>query len=371
MNMTPTRKTVTNLKLQDLEQIEEWNEYGELKDQIASTQDFGTFKPSTIATPATTAATTLAPEAAATSTASTPQRSGPPSRASSETRHISIEEPADREKDKAGDSKPSSSQKSTESPMNIAIRQLGAEAAAKAAQKKGGAAAQSSKAAAPSTDEKKVLEQATPSAAARLSTEAAIDSGDGAAEVTATKTPAQLASEGASKASIDKIAESEDKLVSGAAELDNPKSTEQQQLELRRTSSITQTKSRLSEATPVAESDTVAAASKTTSPSSSISAPGWQAEVDAKPTPAPRKHRGSDVGEASIEEIRALEQKLAIPEEDESEAQAEEVKPEAEAVTKAPALNPVDETEDKITEGMDTQKTDPKDAEKAAESVGD
>ena len=346
-----------------MEQIEEWNEYGELKDQIAATQDFGTFT-----APAPISAASLTPDVAATSTTSTPKRSGPPSRASSETRHISIAEPSEREKERGSDGKAPASQKTAESPMNVTIKQLGTEAAAKAAQKKVGAGTQSPKAAATPTSESGTLEQTPSPAATKFSTEAAVDSGDMAAVVTAAKTPAQLATEGAGRTSVGKIADSEDKLAASAAELDspNPMSTEEQQLAMRRTSSVTKTKSRLSEATPIDESHTVNAESEPSPESPSIALP--KSEVDTTPT-MPRQHRGSDVGEASMEEIRALEKKMAIPEEEEEgHAKGE---PQTEPATKASAVSATDRAEEEVSKGTDTRKTDPKDADKAGFSVGD
>ncbi|OAL34120.1 hypothetical protein AYO20_06575 [Fonsecaea nubica] len=333
----------------DLEQIEEWNEYGELKEQIAATQDFGGL----------TTSANLAPQVPATSTASTPSRSGPPSRASSETRHISIAEPSEKEKEKnavAGDTRLAASQKPAENPMNVAFRQLGAEAAAKATQKKSAAAAQSPKA-----------------AADRVGTEAAVESADTAAEVTAAKTPAQLASEGAARTSVGKIAESQDKIAVDAAEDTSP-SKEEQILEMRRTSSVTKSKSRLSDVTPIEESDKVVAEPEETSTTSQSSIAVPDNEVSASSSTSlstqatPRKqHRGSDIGEASPEEIRALEKKLSIPEEDDDDAEdAVET-----TQSKAAEVSGTDKAENAATEGTEPQKTDPKDADKAGVSVGD
>lgn len=356
---------------QDIEQIEEWNEYGELKEQIAGADEFGTLGASTLGADLNPGLLTTTAETAT----STPQRSGPPSRASSETRHISIAEPSkDKEKDAA--------QKSSDSPGNQILRQLGAEAAAKAALKK-----------TTTTSAAKVPVKATPStsdqtptpAATKLSADAAVESPDTVAEVTAGKTPAQLATEGAKRTSVDKIADSEETTTAPtsaaptqAGEAGEVASTEAQVLEARRSSSITKTKSRLSEATPAEESDTVlsGSASKTAVEDSEIS-----------PTvePVTRKHRGSDIGEASPEEIRALEKKLSIPEEDEDEEEEEddddddsdeedevaEPKKAGEATTAAVGVTSTDEAEKEATKGEDTQKEDPKDASKAGASVGD
>ncbi|KAK5063108.1 hypothetical protein LTR84_005184 [Exophiala bonariae] len=360
----------------DIEQIEEWNEYGELKEQIAGADEFGTLGVSTLSpNPATTTATDTA--------ASTPQRSGPsgpPSRASSETRHISIAEPTkDKEKDAA--------QKSTDSPGNQILRQLGAEAAAKAAQKKTG-----------TTSAAKVPVKATPStsdqtptpAATKLSADAAVESADTATEATASKTPAQLATEGAKRTSIDKIAESEDVATSPvstsptqAGDAGEAASTEAQVLEVRRTSSIAKTKSKLSEATPAAESDTVL--SDETESKTAVE----DSEISATAEPVTRKHRGSDIGEASPEEIRALEKKLSIPEEDEDDEEDdddddsedddddddddEDEEPDLKKgkSTTTGGVGSTDKAEKEATKGQDPQKEDPKDDNKAGVSVGD
>src|SRR6201999_4487452 len=110
---------------------------------------------------------------------------------------------------------------------------------------------------------------------------------------------------------------SEDKLASTTAELEQPKSTEEQQLEMRRSSSVTKLKSRLSDVTPVAESHPVTAEPETKKPSSPIAVPKPELSFLPKPAERPRQHRGSDIGEASPEEIRALERRMSIPEEPE------------------------------------------------------
>ncbi|EXJ59454.1 uncharacterized protein A1O5_12079 [Cladophialophora psammophila CBS 110553] len=342
----------------DLEQIEEWNEYGELKEQIAATQDFGSL----------TATANLAPQVPATSASS----SSPPSRASSETRHISIAEPTEKEKHAAaGDAKPASSQKSAESHMNMAIRQLGAEAAAKATQKKG-AAAQPTKAAAVPTKGQSTTDQVPTAAADRLSTEAAVESADTAKEVTAAKTPAQLALEGAARTSVDKIAESSDKLTAGGGE-EASSSKEEQILEMRRSSSITTSKSRLNDVTPIEESDKVLAEQEETSTASQSSIAVAENEISAGSSTslpqqaAPRRqHRGSDIGEATPEEIRALEKKLSIPEEDDDGDDAVEI-PES----KATEVSSSAKGENEAAKGTEPQKTEPKDADKAGVNVGD
>lgn len=339
-------------RLQDLDQIEEWNEYGELKEQITAIQDFGSLLGNK----------SLAPELpTGSTTSSTPQRSGPPSRASSETRHISISDPKDKlkEKDSPTSESATTSLKSTETPMNVAMRQLGAEAAAKAGQKKA-AAAQATKAAFAPAKAPSTTDQTPVPAAARLSTDAAVESPDTAAETTAAKTPAQLAAEGAKRTSVDKIAESDTATPDVDPDSSTSPSTEAQLVELRRSSSITKAKSRLSESTPAAESATVLEDS-----SAAIAVP--ESEVSATTSPPqrpPRQHRGSDIGEASPEEIRALEQKLSIPEGDEDDDEDDKE-------AKETAVSSSDAVEEAVTKGTEPQKTEPKDADMAGVSVGD
>lgn len=161
-------------------------------------------------------------------------------------------------------------------------------------------------------------------AATKLSADAAVESSDTVAEATAAKTPTKLATEGAKRTSVDKIVESEDITTSPtsasptqAGESGDVASTEAQVLEVRRTSSIAKTKSKLSEATPAAESNTVFG-----EPASKIAVE--ESEVSPTIPPVRRQHRGSDIGEASPEEIRALERKLSIAEVDEEEDEEEE-----------------------------------------------
>lgn len=196
--------------------------------------------------------------------------------------------------------------------MNITFRQLGAEAAAKAGQKKA-AATEASKAALAPTKEPSTTDQIPVPAATKLSSDAAAESAQTPHEVTAAKTPTQLASEGAQRTSVDKIADAEGETGSGPIE--DSSSKEAQLLALRRSSSTTKTKSRLSESTPAAESETVLEGKSTTAvPQAEVSAASLPSQVQA-----PRQHRGSDIGEASPEEIRALEKELSIEEEDDDD----------------------------------------------------
>ncbi|EXJ78410.1 hypothetical protein A1O1_08810 [Capronia coronata CBS 617.96] len=366
----------------DLEQIEEWNEYGELKDQVAASLNLGSL---------TTSSASIVPEPP--TTTSTPQRSGPPSRASSETRHISIFDPKDKDKDGSSSGTEATSHKPTDAPINVALRQLGVEAAAKAGQKKA-AAAQAAKAAVAPTKEPSTTDQIPVPAATKLSAEAAVESPETAPNVTAAKTPAQLATEGAKRTSVDKIADSEAEATSPVHNQESSSSlssspsssTEAKILEQRRASSVTKTKSRLSESTPAEQSETVL--SEEASPTAPIAVPEFEVSATMSPPSEgrARQHRGSDIGEASPEEIRALEKKLSIQEEDEGSddedaegSAAVEDKKGDSVVTKEKKTEPnekslvssTDEAEQTATKGTEPQNADAKDADQAGVSVGD
>ncbi|KIW14646.1 hypothetical protein PV08_07430 [Exophiala spinifera] len=341
----------------DLEQIEEWNEYGELQDQIAGFSEFG--GPVPTPAPAPTPAT-LAPEP----TTRSANSSGPPSRASSETRHISIAEP----KGKDSAASEGAASKPAETPLNIAMRQLGAEAAAKAGQKKA-AALQAAKVPTKTPD---TTEKIPVPATTKLSVDAAAEDPETVGEVTAAKTPALLAAEGAKRTSIDKIAESEGGASSTSSSDAEGHSTEAQIVEQRRKSSITKLKSRLSESTPADQAETVVVDSSP-APKSETAVPESEVSADP-PVETPKQHRGSDIGEASVEEIKEIEKETSIPE------AAEEEKDKSGAVAtstnstekeKEQVVTSTDETEEQVTKGTDPQDSRAKDADKAGVSVGD
>ncbi|KIV83788.1 hypothetical protein PV11_05782 [Exophiala sideris] len=325
----------------DLEQIEEWNEYGELKEQIAAADD---------GAPITSTQSHLTAEPPQTRPNASTTSSGPPSRASSESRHILISDPKDKETE--------SVEKSSETPLNIAMRQLGAEAAAKAGQKKA-AAAQTQAAKAPTKTPDNTETTPTP-ATTKLSPDVAVESPQMATEVTAAKTPAQLASEGAKKTSIDKIAEAEGTATTEAESSSSSPSTEAQIVEQRRQSSLTKTKSRLSEATPLEHSESVLEEEDKKEEEAAV--PTSEIAADP-PVDMPKQHRGSDVGTASAEEIKAVEKDMAIPETEEEH--------EVSNATEGKAVTSTDEAEAQATKGTDPQEEGAKDADKAGVSVGD
>lgn len=118
-------------------------------------------------------------------------------RTASETRHISISEPTGERKKSEGASAVS------ESPMNMAMRQAGAEAAAKAGLKKNTPPAAAS-AATPAVATKKPTD-VTPETKTTTSTPATLPESQEPSTVTDAKTPTQLAQEGAPKISLDKV----------------------------------------------------------------------------------------------------------------------------------------------------------------------
>lgn len=173
-----------------------------------------------------------------------------------------------------------------ESPMTLAMRQAGAEAAAKAGEKK--LAKQSplaSEGTKPPAVETAEPETQSPSTPKSLETPL---------ELVATRTPTQLAAEGARRTSIDKIAEVENTEPPG---IGRRMSREENLLQIRERSSLTKIKTPLSH----------------------------EAGLGSPPSPEPRfeqrprEHRGSSVSEASREEIALIEKARMIVEEDEDE----------------------------------------------------
>lgn len=340
----------------DLDQIEEWNEYGELQEHINSTHDSSTPVTSSPAS----AGITLRPEpppgvANQPTEIQKPQRpSGPPSRASSEGRHISISEPTETDKEKAR----TPSTAPVENPMLAAMRQLGSEAAAKGQARKvsGGIAKDKSKPEEESTSPVSIPTQSTTAAstaqtpspaATRQSIDAADPSED--PEMTAGKVPAQLAAEGARRTSVDKIEEqtpstssplassnettdstnksANDGGLSPAAALStSDKSNQQQTIELRRTSTQTKQPSALQHSESVNDvpqvggDDTEQAEKSATENEIEESA----SKVNADETLEPNEHRGSTLEKVDTVDAKEIEEKNAIPEDPEKEEEDDE-----------------------------------------------
>ncbi|KPI43209.1 uncharacterized protein AB675_6882 [Cyphellophora attinorum] len=253
----------------DLDQIEEWNEFGELHEQIESADDFLDGS----AAPVNPNAISLRPEPApGVANQLTPIQPAPggikkdpkatsatSSLASSETRHISITEPTALEREgRSPIATPS------ENPMTMTMRQLGAEAAARAKDRKtSGAIPKSVPVSSPSAKSDIPL---SPPAATTDAKEREASDPSQAPEVTAAKAPAQLAAEGVKRTSVDKIeaasASTGNTTTSTSIDSDARKdsgptspgtaSTEEQLLNLRRQSTQTAVPSKLAESVSAA-----------------------------------------------------------------------------------------------------------------------
>ena len=233
----------------------------------------------------------------------------------------------------------------------MAMRQAGLEAAKKASQKKGvkpGSLLSDNPTSADAPASSTVTE-------AKLSK--ASEEPHASAEMTAAKTPEVLAAEGAKRTSVDKIADSEN---SAEASTESPKSTEESLLQARRTSSITKTKTPLSNETAV----------------ESTPALPEQQHFEERP----RTHRGSSVSDASKEEIECVEKSVAIPEEDEGQEDAVDMQEAGEKKVQAateepkPALTDVtssDKQEQPFEQDDESNAQNAKEGEAASVSVGD
>jgi len=312
-----------------LEEIEEWNEYGELKQHIGAT-------PAVSATPATS--TTTTPSKVPSSLSTSPRATSAPS---TKSEHIHIEEPAE------GHRKTSASTpKRDDTPLTMAMRQAGAEAAQKASQKK--AVKSGSLPTSPGASSR--------SDATDTKLNQALQEPHALAEMAAAKTPAVLAAEGAKRTSVDKIADSES---STESESESPKSTKERLLQARRRSSITKTKTPLSNETTL---------------ESALPQPEQQHLEEV-----PRTHRGSRVSDASEQEIECVEKSAAIPEEDEGNDDApcvplkEERKPETSTEESQPALADASSDQEERLSEADEESRDRvlRKGEAAGVSVGD
>jgi hypothetical protein len=170
----------------------------------------------------------------------------------------------------------------------MAMRKAGAEAAQKAGQKK------ALKLGSLFSDDPTSPDAPTPSTTTNTKLSKASQEPNASTDITAGKTPAVLAAEGVRRTSFDKITDSES---STDTETEPTKSVEESLLQARRTSSITKTKTPLSNETALESTPSLSE----------------QQRFEERP----RTHRGSSVSEASKEEIECVERSNAIPEEDE------------------------------------------------------
>lgn len=263
--------------------------------------------------------------------------------------------------------------KKDETPLTMAMRQAGAEAAKKAGEKK------ASKSTVPSSTKKMdAPEVRIPVIETKMAK--SVEDPSTSTELTAAKIPEKLAEEGAKRTSVDKIAEEgakrehmdkaserEDADDQGYAEL----ITDAKLVEARRASSATKMKSPLSEETAATSSKDLGA-------------------VNLEPMTG--MHRGSSFSSASKAEIERIEKSNAIPEEteeteetDESHAKAdtqdtetpspvliETPKVPQDAIkTTAADVTATDEGELAATKGVKPQQADAKDAMGAGTSIGD
>ena len=277
----------------------------------------------------------------------------------------------------------------------MAMRQAGAEAAAKAGLKKNfkatpTAASATLAAATESTQEDSSdLTESTTTATDPKLLDAASDPSIKSTEATAGKTPAQLSSEGAHRTSVEKIAGAESHpdpstnttgpptssfesstqpspvpTPIDSSTTSRPHSNQEQVLNLHRNSSIAKTKSSLS--TQVNPDDIASATSSTEQVSSptqgSATAPTLLSESSSSSNiiaPQVRTHRGSSISHADPETIAEIERRNTIPEEepdDDVEEEAVSTKRESPGAGKQP---------------LKTQTQDPKDGEAAGVSVED
>jgi hypothetical protein len=204
---------------------------------------------------------------------------------SAKSEHIQIEEPAE------GHRKTSANAPKVDTPLTMAMRKAGAEAAQKAGQKK------ALKPGSLFSGNPTSPDAPTPSTTTSTNLNKAFEEPNASADITAGKTPAVLAAEGVKRTSFDsRVAASES---STDTETEPSKSVEESLLQARRTSSIPKTQTPLSNETAL----------------ESTSSLSEQQRFEERP----RTHRGSSVSEASKEEIECVEKSNAIPEEDEDD----------------------------------------------------
>lgn len=240
--------------------------------------------------------------------------------------------------------------------MVMAMRQAGAEAAAKAGQKK----TLKPMPAAPKPTEK---DATAPVVEAKIASSMADPSAD--PEITQAKIPAQLAAEGAARTSVEKIAETQtvpDASGTAGGSSETQISNEQQIADLRRTSSITKAPSKLSEN------------------QTQVQVAEEAAEVKREPKFAerPTTHRGSSLSQVSAEEIKEMEKRNSIEEDLDEDVEdgvekvpvVKDVVAEDEAEKHVKDVVATDDGEALATEEPLTENSDPKHAESTGVSVG-
>lgn len=259
--------------------------------------------------------------------------------------------------------------KKEETPLTMAMRQAGAEAAKKAGEKKG---CKSTALASMGSSEDTELPINPP----ETKMAKAMEEPGTSADSTASKVPEKLAEEGAKRTSIDRIADKDAKRsnIDTTSQLDGANeqehvgiSKEATKLEVKRASSVTKMKSPLSE---------------------EIAATSDSNLETVNSEPQPKTHQGSSISVASKEKIQEIEKRNAILEEVDTDKSSHET---GAPSTTAPArslsnragevgdsnsarttnVEATNEGEIAATKGIKSQEQDPKDALGANTSVGD
>jgi len=192
--------------------------------------------------------------------------------------------------------------------MAMAMRQAGAEAAAKAEQMK---TTKPMPAAPQPTETQTIAPVVEPIIASPMADPSSEP------QTTQAKAPTQLAAEGAKRMSVDKIAETEkgtdaNGVVGSSSE--TPASNEQQVVDMRRNGSITKAPSRLAETQTHEEIPEEAPEAKEKPKEESKSSPRFEER--------PKTHRGSSLSQVSKEEILEMEKRNSIEEDPCEDAEA-------------------------------------------------
>jgi hypothetical protein len=328
---------VLTLPSQDLDEIEEWNEYGELKQQIGSTP---VAAPTPTASAATTPSKPPAPSISAPG-ADSPVPSPLSKQAPDETNPSSI-----------------SAAKKEVTPLTLAMRQAGAEAAKKAVEKK------TSKHKATSLA-KDLGTAKDPRRAMESEMVRSVEEPSVSATTTAAKIPEKLAAEGAKRTSIDKIAEEGARRSDMDRAAGSDRTSEQEHAGLSKEAAILEARS---------AGNTTKMRSPLLEENAATSSTGLGA---ANFEPRPRTHRGSSVSLASKEEIEAIEKRNAIPEESEDTDESSTPKTDKagnfdkSAHATLADLTTKDEGEAAAMKDVKPQEQDAKDPGAAGASVGD
>lgn len=343
----------------DLEQVEEWNEYGELEEQIEEQIDI--FGDVPISETSAEAHATNAQRIEGGKVAKEERekeksnesvgvqkevkevKEQEKARTASETRHISISEPT----------------------VNMAMRQAGVEAAKKAGELKKAmevkakeereAKVKNKTAETGEVKEKDDMTEKDKTREAEIVKEAAgsVKVGE-ESEATDAKTPEVLAAEGKMRTSVDKItspvdAGELDRLVEDETDEIDTKSTEEQVVDQRRKSTIVGHRSSLAQTTSIDEADTMV-----------VDEPEVEESKEEVEKSASKKE-----GEKDADKVKKQSESKAKAGEDSEESDVKE------PPKKAAKISATDEGEEKVLKGTKPQDQKAADGSKAGDSVGD